>query len=145
MAARDTKGNVSEQECVKDFVATARKLWELQRLLNNRKGSLSSTYKMNTEANTRVYDLHQKTMQALDALAEEYETFEETTKKVTHETEEGDMVFAVACEAMEELDKAQKDQGRLRDALEATCESMVDQWLGESERRPQGGLTTAGC
>ena len=64
VAARDTKENVSEQECVKDFVATARKLWELQRLLNNRKGSLSSTYKMNTEANTRVYDLHQKTMQA---------------------------------------------------------------------------------
>ena len=30
-------------------------------------------------------------------------------KKVTHETEEGDMLYAVACEAMEELDKAQKD------------------------------------
>ena len=42
----------------------------------------------------------------MQALAEEYEIFEE---KVTHETEDGDMFFAVAYEAMEELDKAQKD------------------------------------
>ena len=41
---------------------------------------------------------------------------------MTHETEEGDMLFAVAYEAMEELDKAQKD--RLQDELEATRESM---------------------
>ena len=102
---------------MKDFVATEKKLWELHRLLNNRKGSLSSTYKKNTEANTKVYDLNQKTMQALDALAEEYEIFEETMKKGTHETEEGDMLFAVAY-AMEELDKAQKDQDRLQDELE---------------------------
>ena len=45
-------------------------------------------------------------MQALDTLAEEYEIFEETMKKVTCETEEGDMLCAVAYEAMEELDKA---------------------------------------
>ena len=48
-------------------------------------------------------------MQALDVLAEEYEIFEETMKKVTHETEEGGMLCAEAYEAMEELDKAQKD------------------------------------
>ena len=47
-------------------------------------------------------------------------------KKVTHETEEGGMLFAVAYEAMGEPDKAhQKDQERLQDELEATCESMV--------------------
>ena len=40
--------------------------------------SLSSTYKKNTEANTKVYDLNQKSMQALDVLAEECEIFEET-------------------------------------------------------------------
>ena len=64
-------------------------------------------------------------MQALDALAEEYEIFEETMKKVTYEAEDGDMQFVVACEAMEEFDKAQKDQDRVQDELEAACESTV--------------------
>ena len=45
--------------------------------------------------------------------------------KVTHETEEGDMLYAVACEAKEELGKAQKDQDRLHDEMEGTCERMV--------------------
>ena len=36
------------------------------------------------------------------------------------------MLFAVAYVAMGELDKARKDQDRLQDELEATCESMVD-------------------
>ena len=35
------------------------------------------------------------------------------------------MLFAVAYEAMEEFDKAQKDQDRLLDELEVTCESIV--------------------
>ena len=39
-------------------------------------------------------------------------------KKVTHETEEGDMLYAVAKKAMEELDKAQKDQDRLHDEID---------------------------
>ena len=64
-------------------------------------------------------------MQALDTLAEEYEIFEETMKKVTLETEEGDMLFTVAYEVGEELDRAQKDQDRLQDELELTCEGMV--------------------
>ena len=51
-----------------------KKLWELQRLLNNQKGSLNSTFEKHAEANTRAYDLNQKTIQALDAL---------TMKKVT--------------------------------------------------------------
>ena len=54
-------------------------------------------------ANTKVYDLNLKTMQALNVLAEEYEICEETMKKVTPETEEGDMLSAVAYETMEEL------------------------------------------
>ena len=117
---RDTKENACGQEGVTDFVAREQRLWELHRLLNNRKGSLSSTYKKNTEANTKVYDLNQKTMQAVDVLAEDYEIFEETMKKVTYETDEGDMLFAVAYEAMEELDKAQKHQHRSQDEKEAT-------------------------
>ena len=68
MAVLDTKENTPNQDNAKYFVATEQKLWELQRLLNDRNGSLSSTCKKNTEANTRVYDLNQKTMQALDAL-----------------------------------------------------------------------------
>ena len=36
------KENASEQERVKDSVVTEKRLWELHRLLNNRKGSLSS-------------------------------------------------------------------------------------------------------
>ena len=83
------------------------------------------TRKMPTEANTRAYDLNQKTMQALDTLAEEYELFEETMRKVTHETEEADMLYAVASEVGEELDRTQKDQERLQDELEFTCEGMV--------------------
>ena len=112
VAVRDTKENASEQESVKDFLVTEKRLWQVHHRLNNRKGSSSSTYKKNTEANTKVYDLNQKTMQSLDVLAEEYEIFEETMKKVTHE--------------LEELDKAQKDQDRLQDEVEATRESMDD-------------------
>ena len=99
-AVRDTKENASEQKSVTDFVVTEKRLWELHHLLNNRKGSLSSTYKKSTEANTKVYDLDQKTMQAVDFLAEKYEIFEETMKKVT--PEEGDVLFAVAYEAVED-------------------------------------------
>ena len=98
---------------------------ELQRLFNNRKGSPSATYKKNAKANTKACDLNQNTMQALDTLAEEYEIFEETVKKVTLETEEGDKLFAVAYEVGEELDRAQKDQDRLQDELEFTCEGVI--------------------
>ena len=106
----DSKVNAPELMNVTDSVATEKKLWELQRLFSNRKESLSSMYKKNADANTKAYVFKQKTMQALDALAEEYEIFEKTMKKVTYETEEGDMLFAIAYEAMEELDKAQKDR-----------------------------------
>ena len=52
-----------------------KRLWELHRLANNRKGSLSSACKKNSEANNKVYDLKQRTVAALDRLAEVYETF----------------------------------------------------------------------
>ena len=42
------------------------------------KGSLCQTHKKNTEANTKVYDLNQKTMQALSNLALVYARFEGT-------------------------------------------------------------------
>ena len=46
-------------------------------------------------------------------------------KKVTLETEEGDMLYAVASEVGEELERILKDQNRLQDELEFTCEGMV--------------------
>ena len=90
----------------------------------------SATHKKNAEANTRAHDFNQKTMQALDTFAEEYEIFEETMKKVTLETEEGDMLYAMVSEVEEELDTAQKDQDRLQHELEFTRE--------EYGHRPQG-------
>ena len=90
-------------------------LGELHRLLNNRKGSLSATYKKNAAANDRAYDMIQKTIQASDALAEGCGVFEATMKKVTSEHEEGDVLCAVATEVTDELDQAQTDQDRLQD------------------------------
>ena len=90
-AVRDTKENASGQDGVIDFVARQKRMWELHRPLNNRKGSLSAIYKKNTEANTKVYDLNQKTMQAVDVLGEDFAILKDTMKDVTYETEEGDM------------------------------------------------------
>ena len=57
-------------------------------------------------------------------MAEEYEAFEVTMKKVAFEHEEGDALCAIASEAAE-LDRAQKDQNRLQDEVEFTCEGIV--------------------
>ena len=51
---------------------TATDLWSLQKILHNKRGSPSQTYTKNTEANAEVYDLNQKTMQALESLAVVY-------------------------------------------------------------------------
>ena len=54
---------------------TKKDLWALQRVPDSGKSSLSSTYKRNAEANNKVYDLNQRTVVALDRLAEVHETF----------------------------------------------------------------------
>ena len=64
-------------------------MWKLQKILSSRKGSLSQTYKKNTEANRKVYDLNQKTMQALSNLALVYARFEEAGVDLEVETSEG--------------------------------------------------------
>ena len=51
-------------------------LCSLQKIQHNEKGSLSQTYKKNTEANAKVVDLNQKTMQALEFLAVVCSAFE---------------------------------------------------------------------
>ena len=61
--------------------ATIRRLGELHRLLNSRKGSLNATCRKNTDANDKAHDLDQKSMQALNALAKEYVDFEASTRQ----------------------------------------------------------------
>ena len=101
------------------------RLGELHRLLNIRKGSLGATCKKNAEANDRAYDLNRKTIQALDALAEEYAAFEVTMAKVTSEHEAGDVSYAVASEVADELERTQKDQDRVQDDLDSSCEDLA--------------------
>ena len=52
-------------------------IWKLAKLLSSKTGSPSQTYKKISEANTKVYDLNQRTTQALYNLALVYATFEQ--------------------------------------------------------------------
>ena len=124
VAVRDTKENASRQESVKHFVATDKILWELHRLLNNRKGSLSSTNKKNSEANNKVYCLNQGTVAALDPLAEVYETFEDTWDIVLQECAAGDMFIASEEDAAAKLGEAQRQQDDALEALEECRKNM---------------------
>ena len=75
---RDTRGtsssghadNTETWEETKDkfLNITPDELWRLQKILSNKKGTWSQTYKKNTEANAQVYDLNQKTMQPMALL-----------------------------------------------------------------------------
>ena len=69
--------------------------------------------KKNTEANTKVYDLNQNTMQALDRLAGVHATFEEQ-----------DILCADACGAMDEFAKAQQHQARCQDEVKGCRENL---------------------
>ena len=51
--------------------------------------------------------------------------FEASMQKVTSEHEEGDVLYAVVTEATDELERAQKDQHRLQDELDCSCEDMA--------------------
>ena len=61
----DSKVNATEPVNATHSMATEKKLWEPQRLLQNRRG-FSSTCKKNAEANTKAY-AQPESMQALDA------------------------------------------------------------------------------
>ena len=92
-----------------------RRLDELRRLLNSRKGSTNAIYKKNAEATDKAHDLNQKSIQALDALAKEYVDFEVTMANVTHEQGAGDTLNAAILEVVEELERTSKEQGRPQD------------------------------
>ena len=98
----NTTGN-SAGDAATEKDATMRRLREFHRLLNSRKGTLNATYKKNTDANDKAYDLNQ------DALAAEHVAFEATMANVTSEHEAGDVLHAATLEVAEELERTQKD------------------------------------
>ena len=122
----DTATLVPVGDAATEKDAITRRRGELHRLLNSRKGSLSATYKKNAEANDKAYDLNQKTLQALDAVAADHVAFEAAVVNVTSEHEAGDAIHAAAAETAGELERVQK--------VRAGC--MI--WL-----RPSGSSPTA--
>ena len=130
-------GLATEKEAVRS------RLGELHRLLNNRNGSLRATYKKNAEAKDRAHDMNQKTTQALDTLAEEYGTFEATMKKVTFEHEEGDVLYVMSSEVVDEFDRAQKDQDRLQDEIVCSCEDLATASAGPHKKQQNAKLCSA--
>ena len=98
---------------------------ELHRLLNRRKGSLNAPHKKNTDADDKAYDLNQESFQALHALAKEHVDFEATMASVIKEHEAGDVLHAATSEVAEELERTQKDQGRLQDDLDCSCDALA--------------------
>ena len=98
---------------------------ELHRLLNSRKGSLNATYRRNAKANDKAYELDQKSVLALDALAKEYVDFEVTMANVAHEEEAGDALHNATLEVSEELELTLKEQSRLQDDLDSSSDVLT--------------------
>ena len=91
-------------------------------VLDSKKSSLSPTYKKNSEVNNKVCDLNQRTVAALDRLAEVYETFEDTWDIVEKESAEGDLLCASEEDAVDKLEAAAPD--RTLEMLEDCRKSM---------------------
>ena len=106
-------------------------LWALQRVLDIRKSSLSSTYEKNSEANNKVYDLNLRIVAALDRLAEVYETLEDTWDIVEKESAEGDMLHATEEDAIDKMEAARQHQDRTLEMPE-DCRKSMDGLSGSS-------------
>ena len=102
-----------------------RRLSELHRPLNSRKASLNATHRRNAEANDKAYDLYQKSVLALDALAKEYVDFEVTVATVAHEQEAGDALHVATFQVAEELERTLKEQSRLEDDLDSSSDVLT--------------------
>ena len=98
----------STGDAATDIEAAKRRLCELHRLLFCRKESLNATYRRNAEANDKAYDLYQKSVLALDALAKEYVDFEVTMANVAHEQEADDALQNATLEVAEERERTLK-------------------------------------
>ena len=111
--------NTETWEETKDKVlhSTLDELWNLEKILSNKKCRLSWTNKKNNEANAKVHDLNQKTMQALNTVAVVYAAFEQAGANLEVENSEADMLHADVRAAMEEFDDAQQNQERMRGEL----------------------------
>ena len=110
-------------------------IWKLQKILSSRKGSVSQTCKKNTQANTKVYDFNQKTMQALSGLALVYARFEEAGADVEVETSEGDLLYADMRTALEGLADVQQEQERLKVEQKNTRDSLRTASIELNNRR----------
>ena len=78
-------------------------------LQNDLHGRMSQTYKKNTEANCKVYDLKQNMMKALETLSFLYSFLEKKTgKDMNKEDESYDKVFEELQGAMEKFKDAQR-------------------------------------
>ena len=104
-ATTEATDRMAAGDAATDKEAVKRRLSELHRLPNSRKGRLNATYRKNAEANDKACDLNQKSVQVLDALAKEYVDFEVTMASVTHEQEAGDTVHVATLEVAEELER----------------------------------------
>ena len=104
--------------------AVKRRLRELHQLLNSRKGSLNATLRKKAEANDKAYDLNQKSVQALDALAKEYVDFEVIMANVAHEQVAGDALHVATLEVAEELERTLKEQSR-QDDLDSSSDALT--------------------
>ena len=93
---------------------TKEDLWALHRVLDSRKSTLSSTY-----------DSNQRTVAALDRLAEVYETFADTWDIVEKESAEGDMLFAAEEDAIDKNEAARQYQNFTLEVLEG-CRKSLD-------------------
>ena len=78
-----------------------------------------------------------KNTQASDALAAEYVAFEATMANVTSEHEAADVLHAATLEVVEEVERAQKDEGRL---IIWTARAMI--WAQQPKNFPTAGENT---
>ena len=106
---------------------TPEDLWRLQKILSNKKESLSQTYKKNTEANANVCDFNQKTMQALETLAAVYAVFEKAGENLNVETSE--VLCADGRAATEEFNERHHNQEHMRGVLHDFQESLGNAFI----------------
>ena len=98
-------------DTTKKLIVNREDMWELQKILEGKKGSLKKTRKCPTEANDKGWDLHQKTERALDTFAILYERFEQVNSDLAKVDKEFDREFALIQAEMEKVKEAQKPNG----------------------------------
>ena len=142
---RDTRGNSSSGQAdntatwistrEKPLQITLAEIWKLPKILESSKSSFSPTYKKNAEANTKVCELNQKTMQALSNLALVYARFEEAEADLEVDTSEGDPLHGDMRKALEGPDEVQQQQERFKEEQKHTRDSLDTAFIELNNRR----------